>query len=402
MRDVKVLIISKSFPLSRNELFFSFVFDEVSRLVYECDEVHVVRGGYGQDLVVNGMHIHNLSKANLSSFTFLLKNIRHVPFFGLPSALESYYYSNYAQTSTKLVRKHGIDILHAHLAAPEGFVGCLAKKSIEKPLVVTLHGADILTESTIGYGDRLRKDFAEKVGKVFQCADKVIAASMAVRSEALKVGCPAGKLVHIPNGVDTQRFNTRLDGKLIKKELGIKDRHVVFTLRALVPKNGVEYFVRSAKMVVKKFPKVTFIIGGDGFLRHHLQELTGNLGLSDNIIFTGWISQKALPLYFSACDVFVIPSIIEAFGLVTVEAMACGKPVVGTNVGGIPDTIENAKNGYLVPPRDPQGLAEKILLLLENPALSERMGIEGRRMAEEKFDIDRRIARILNIYRELA
>lgn len=402
MQGIKISIVSQYFPLNRDEVFYSFVFDEASRLAKKCAEVHVVKSLYGEDLVVDGMHVHNLPRVNLSSIPFFLKSMCDFPLATLLHPLGSFQcYCNYVQTIAKVTKTHEVDLIHAHFACPEGFAAMLAKECVRKPLVVTLHGYDILTEPSIKYGDRLRKDCDERVRRVLKAADRVLAASRAVYNEAVKAGCSRDKLVHVSNGVDLNRFKSKSNHKWVRRKLGIGNKLVVLSVRALVPKNGVEYLVASAPEVVKQCPDVVFVIIGEGPLRPRLMKLANDLGMSKNFVFIGKVPYIDLPDYYAACDVFVIPSIMEAFGLVTVEAMASSKPVIGTNVGGIPDTIENGKNGYLVPPRDPQRLAEKILLLLENSDLREKMGFEGRIMAEERFDVNKRIDSIVTIYSEL-
>lgn len=394
--------MARHFPLSREQVLYSFVFDEASRLTKECEQVHVVRGEYGNDSNVDGMYVHSLKKLNSSLISFLCRTVFDFPPSSFLHPFKSYYHcGNYAQTVARVAVKQKIDLLHAHFAYPEGFVAKLAKKSVRKPLVVTLHGSDILTEPSIDYGDRLRKDCDDKVRRVLESADKVLVASKAVFDEASKAGCSRDRLKYLPNGVDLNRFNLELDSGWVRNKLGIGKRPLVLTVRALVPKNGVEYLIMSALEVWGRYPEVAFVIVGEGPLRLGLEKLVNDMGLSENIIFLSKASYDDLPYYYSACDVFVIPSIMEAFGLVTVEAMACGKPVIGTNVGGIPDTIEDGKNGFLVSPRDPQRLAEKIMLLLENQDLREEMGIKGREIAEKKFDINKRINRIIKIYSEL-
>ena len=100
-------------------------------------------------------------------------------------------------------------------------------------------------------------------------------------------------------------------------------------------------------------------------------------------------------------DVTVVPSLQEAFGLVVSEAMACGKPVIGSNVGGIPDQIVDGYNGFLVEPKDPLKIAERILWSIDNPEAIKSMGINGRRIVEEKYDIEKRADNIISLYKQL-
>jgi glycosyltransferase involved in cell wall biosynthesis len=118
-------------------------------------------------------------------------------------------------------------------------------------------------------------------------------------------------------------------------------------------------------------------------------------------LFTGRIPQEELPVYYGASDVVVVPSLQEAWGLVATEAMACGKPVVASRVGGLPDQVIDGYNGFLVPPMDSKALADRILYFLENPSEAKRIGLNGRRLAEELFDIEKRVDKIVKLYKEL-
>lgn len=397
---MKILHVSEFRP-------HGFVWREASRLSQRGVEIHVARKVTSvrdkkRNLAVQGMYIHNFSrKIDPSIIPVSMRSITELPFAALFHPKSIALMVPYSWFVTKLVKMHKIDLINAHFAVPEGFAGLIAKRETHRPLIVTLHGYDVLTEPSIDYGVRLVPCLDIVVRKVLKEADVVIAESTATANEALKIGCKLEKLALIPNGVDTERFNPNIDGGPIRDLLGIKDRPMVFTLRKHVPKNGIEYLIKAASLVLKDKQNVVFVIGSDGPLRWKYEKLVADLGITQNVIFTGFLHLKEVPYYYAASDIFVIPSIIEGFGIVTVEAMACGKPVIGTNVGGIPDIVKDGRNGYLVNSRDPESLAHKIEFLLENTDLTAKMGIEGRRTAEQNFDINKRVDRILNIYDEL-
>jgi phosphatidylinositol alpha-1,6-mannosyltransferase len=236
---------------------------------------------------------------------------------------------------------------------------------------------------------------------VLKEANKVVAASSATYNTALEVGCPSGNLVLFQNAVDVKRFNPSINGFYIRDRLGINENPMVFTVRAHEPQKGIEYLIRAVPLVLEKVPNALFIIGGDGSLRSFHESLARRLGVSASIIFTGRIPESELPQFYAACDVFAIPSIVEAFGLVTTEAMACGKPVIGTDVGGIPDIIEDGVTGFLVKPRDSNALAQKIILILSSPELRKKMGEAGRESVEKKFNIKERAEKIIKLYESL-
>jgi glycosyltransferase involved in cell wall biosynthesis len=159
--------------------------------------------------------------------------------------------------------------------------------------------------------------------------------------------------------------------------------------------------IRAVPIVTKEKDDVVFVIGGEGPLRGFHEQLASKLGVKEKILFPGKIPMEQAPYYFAMSDTVVVPSLQEAFGLVVSEAMACGKPVIGSRVGGIPDQINDGYNGFLVQPRNPTEIAEKIAWLIDNSSEAKLMGMRGRKIAEEKFNIERRINHILSLYQKL-
>ena len=321
---------------------------------------------------------------------FLMKN-----YFQL---LRSYAYASFALKMTRNVK---LNIVHAHFAYPEGFVGTLVKRALKNPLVITLHGYDILTEPDVGYGIRLRKSYDILVKEILNKSDAIIVASKAVYKETCGLVKDTGKVYLIPNAVDVKKFNPNVNLKNIRQRYGAEDKFIVFTIRHHEPVYGIVYLIMAAKLVVNYRKDILFIIGGDGSLRKYHEQLARKLDIKNNVIFTGRIPRVELPYYYAASDVVVVPSLQEAWSLVVTEAMASGKPVIGTNVGGIPDQIIDGYNGFLVPPRNPKSIAEKILWLYENQDQTKKMGMCGRKLVEEKFDINKRIDKILKLYKQL-
>jgi len=403
MEKVSVALISSSIGKTPQDIHYSFVFDEAYKLGERGLAVHVVRSFKEKTSFSNGIHFHGLESASRIKYTpFLFKHLTAIPniaYLMPPWAL--LYLAKYGSAVTNVINSQNIGLIHAHFAYPEGFVGLLAKRVTKKPLVVTVHGYDILVEPSVGYGARLSRRIDSIVRKVLNDADAVIAASKATFNEARKLVKDRSKVHLIPNGVDIQRFNPTLDGFKTRKTMGIEGHTVVFTLRAHEPKYGLEYLIRAVPMVAKEKNDVVFVIGGCGSLKHYHEQLAIKLGVQDKIIFAGKIPQSESPFYYAMSDIVVIPSIQEAFGLGVTEAMACGKPTIGTNVGGIPDQIIDGYNGFVVEPRNAKEMAEKILWLIDNRDEAKRMGINGRKTVEEKYNLDERINQILTLYKRV-
>ncbi len=401
--SLSIAVIATQVGKTPKDITYSFVFDEIYRLAKRGLRIHVIRQVVEKDLISYGIYYHGIKDSIYPAvFKEILKNIGLYPLISLARSPRGLLYENlYSLRVKEIVKMYNIDLVHAHFAYPAGFIGLLAKKEIKKPLVVTLHGYDILVEPTVRYGIRLKKRYDVIIRRVLNYADAIIVASKAVYNEASKL-CKVKRKIHIiPNGVDTKRFNPNIDGSILRKKLNIEDKFVVFTAKYHRPPYGIEYLISSIPIVLKKRKDVIFVIGGDGPLRPCFERLVLKLGVKNNVIFTGMISREYMPYYYAMSDVVVIPSLQEAWGLIVTEAMATGKPVIGTKVGGIVDQIIDGYNGFLVPPRDPKAIADKILWFIENPKEVKRMGLNARRFVEKNFDIKRRIDNIIKLYKKL-
>ena len=402
-KRLSVASISTSVGKTPEDITYSFVFDEAYRLAQKGVEVHVVRSKIERESVSYRIHFHGIErKYDIQALSLLARNITCYPPISLLRKPTTLYWENlYALNVSKVVEKNDVSLIHAHFAYPEGLIGLSAKRRTGKPLVVTVHGYDILVEPSVGYGIRLSLRFDNIVRKVLNEADAVITASWATFSESSRIVGKTGKVYLVPNGVDIERFKPRLDGSLMKRRWGISDHvKVVFTLRAHEPNYGIEYLLRAASLL--KRDDVIFVIGGDGSLRPYHEQLAVDLGIKEKVIFVGKIPQIEVPYYYAMSDIVVVPSLQEAFGLVVSEGLAHGKPVIGTKVGGIPDQIVDGYNGFLVKPKDPKEIAEKILWLVEHPDAAKQMGENGRKIVVEKFDINKRIEKIISLYEKLS
>jgi len=403
---MKVLLIASSIGKTSEEVRSSFIFDEAFRLAGRGLEVHIVRGGFTSEdgEVSYGMYFYGLGrKKYVGAVRTLFSTIGAYPLRSLirsPKAI--YFESFYVARALEVAKRVRPDVIHAHFAYPEGLVGCMVKKKVDKPLVVTVHGYDILVEPSVGYGVRLSKRYDLLVRKVLYCADAIICNSKTLYDEVLKVVNNKDIVKLIYHGVDLKLF-TPMDRNMARTRLNLPvNTHIIFTAKHHWPQYGIEYLIRSIPGVVSKVRDVLFVIGGDGPLRAFHESLARSLGVSDYVIFVGQIPRGLMPYYYASSDIVVVPSLQESWGLIATEAMASARPVIASNVGGLREQVIDGFNGFLVPPRDPKAIADRILYFLENSSEVERMGLNGRRLAEERFDIERRIDRILEVYASIS
>jgi glycosyltransferase involved in cell wall biosynthesis len=300
---------------------------------------------------------------------------------------------------TKAVKNARIVHAHGHPYLSSLLAGKLAKQ-YGKPFVLTQHNTFIDYNNIFDHVENLN-DLT--VGKQsLREADKVIAISNATKNYVLRLGAKPGQIQVIHNGVDLQRFKPLPTVKAqMRQKLGIpQDAKVVLTVRRLVYKNGIDTLIDTARLAVRKDPKIVFLVVGKGPDMNNVQQQIRQLGLEGNFKLAGFVSDEELPVYYNAADVFVLPSKSgEGLPLVAQEAMACGLPVVATNVGGISEIL--VKNyGELVPANNPDALAEAVVDFAENDNFKQGNG-ELRAIVEERYGWERNVAQLIKIYEEL-
>ncbi len=297
----------------------------------------------------------------------------------------------------RIFRRERPHIVHTH-TSKAGILGRWAAFFSGVPVIVhTPHGHVFW-----GYFSRPLSFFFRLLEKATAAVtDRIIALTDQEKTDHAEAGvAPDNKFSVVHSGVALEPF-TDFHGDiptLKEKHLLPRGATVVGTIGRLAPVKGHRYLMDAMEKVVKGRPDVYLVLTGDGDLLGELKTQAGRLGVADRVRFTGWLPDVAEIL--SLFDVFVFPSLNEGMGKVLVEAMAMGKPVIATRVGGIVDLVTHGKNGLLVPPADAGALAEAIESLLSNPDGSKGMGKEGRRVAG-RYDAQSMVSRIDGIYVDL-
>ncbi len=215
------------------------------------------------------------------------------------------------------------------------------------------------------------------------------------------------KATAISLGVDTSVFNPNIDAGNIKGKYGLKDKTIVLFVSTIIPRKGVEYLVRAANIVVNQMgcKDVLFLLKGRVPEKEYLkiiQTLIEDYKLRDNVILMlEYIPYEDVKKLYIASDIYVLPSLEEPCPTSLLEPLACGKALVGTNVGGIVTMIKNGWNGFLVEPANEEQLAEKIKYLLDHPEKWGEMGRNSRKFAVEEFDWNKIAERYLEVYKEV-
>ena len=278
-------------------------------------------------------------------------------------------------------------VLHCHGAYPAGFVGAAFKRLTSTPLVIRPHGSDILSGEWIDRDPRL----AERMRRALLTADAVVAQGDSLAQRLRTLGVPAGRLWVIHNGV-----------RLADSEPGPPPHELsVLAMGSLTPKKGFDVLLQAFRLVRRRMPGARLTIAGDGPEGPQLAALASSLGIADAVAFPGLVTGKAKPALLAQTRVFVSSSRREPFANANLEAMAAGRPIVATRVGGNVEMVEDEVSGLLVEPEDPDGMAKAILRLLEDRERATLMGRAARRRAEA-FSWDEMVNRYEALYRELA
>lgn len=281
-----------------------------------------------------------------------------------------------------------IDVIHTHTLLDT--IGAILTNDI--PVVQTEHTSNFLQAY-----ERDSK-IISLYKKGFKNVDFVIGPSNELVSKFRALGVPKEKTKFISNGVDENKFNTNIStDNEIKNKYDIHNSNIVLCPRRLDPKNGVDYLIKSIPYILKE-NDVIFLLVGSGSQRNELEELVSKLNINEDVIFTGRIENSKMPEFYALSDIVVLPSLKEATSIAGLEAMASGKPVVGTNVGGIPQIVTNKKTGLIVPPKDSKSLSEAINYLIDHKEIREKLGGNARREVENKFTWNKIAEKVEDVY----
>jgi glycosyltransferase involved in cell wall biosynthesis len=305
----------------------------------------------------------------------------------------------------KLMMLEEFDVVHLHYPFIFGAELILLNSLLKKNIFLVTYHQDLIYNGVLNY---LVKGYNYLVrDRVLSKAKKILTPSMDhLIGSSIKhiVKERVGDVIEIPNGVDIVRFNPDVSSDEIKKRHNLRDEKVILFVGALDKAHqfkGVEILIKAFSKL--KYKKAILMIVGEGGLKDYYQNFAKGIGVSKKIIFTGRVSDQDLQKYYALSDLLVLPSTTrgEIFGLVLIEAMACGKPVIATNLPGVRTVVDNRKNGFLVEPNNEKDLANKLEYLLENENVAKKFGKEGRKKVEERYSWERIGKKLESVYYEV-
>lgn len=284
-----------------------------------------------------------------------------------------------------LIFKFRIGIIYDLAWYPEAGVSCFISILTGIPYVIHVHAADYF-EDRRGFFNKLKynrlRTFLKRL--VFSNAGKVIAVSNFTKNRLIEGGVDPLKINVIPNGVDNSRFIPNLDAKEIIFKHRLENKKTLLTVARLDGYKGHDMVIKALPGLILKFPDIKYIIVGKGSYERELRRLVEELNLKDEVVFTGWVDDALVPLYYNACDVFIMLSredydegLMEGFGIAFLEASACGKPSIGGRSGGIEDAVIDGVTGLLVNPVNLNEIEETIIKILNDEHYANSLGANG-------------------------
>jgi glycosyltransferase involved in cell wall biosynthesis len=384
MRKKKVLIVTSTFPRWIDDVDPPFVFELAKRLVSQFDVIVIAPyfPGSKNREVIEGIEIHRfryffppLNKLAGSTGILPTLKYRKLYFFVIPFFLLAQFFS-----LLHLAYKIRPETIHAHWLFPQGTLAIAIGKIYKIPTILTVHGADIFALQ--GFLFQLVKKYT------LRRANYITTVSNSLAISCFKFLPHRNNLKVIPMGVDSTLFSK--ENRRLRSQKNAA--HKLLFVGRLSEKKGVKYLLESMPQILNQFPETTLTIIGTGELEIELKEQAKNLDLLDHVSFIGSVPNQNLPIYYKNADIFIGPSVYasdgdsEGLGLTFIEASLCGCLLIGTNVGGICDIIEDNLTGFLVSPGNSKELAEKLLYVLNHISEFDELRARSRQHCITTFD----------------
>jgi glycosyltransferase involved in cell wall biosynthesis len=382
----QLLVLTSTFPRWKDDTDPPFVYELCLRLKKHYD-IHVLAPHYPGATIEEqfaGLHVTRF-RYFMSSWECLaygtgggiLAKLKRSPgYYGLIP----FFFAGELISTIRILRRCRYDLIHVHWLIPQGLIAVIAIFLTNRriPILCTSHGGDLFgLQGTLM--NRIKR-------RVILKSDALTVVSRSMREEVKRLGADHERVHVVPMGTD-------LKSRFVPPKTRQNTGHLLFVGR-LVEKKGLRYLIDALPLILKRHPQVCLHIAGDGPEKDNLQLQSKKLRVSDHVRFLGAVKNVFLPALYQTSDVVVFPSVIaddgdrEGFGLVLVEALGCECATVVTDLPAMQDIIIDSKTGFVVPQKNVQKLAEKIVSLLDDPEVGRSAGKEGRRFVTKRYDLE--------------
>jgi glycosyltransferase involved in cell wall biosynthesis len=360
---------------------------------YEWAE-KIARRGHHIDVICQ--QINNLKENNQTSNIYIHRIKPQIECRGELSRSIKHnliYITSATIKGSQIIRHKKIDVIHASFFGP-AIAGSILSKIHAKPLITTIHHVfppdywKKLTGENVSYISSISGPIFERIA-ITMPADIIHATNNATKEDLIKYNIRSSITV-VHNGIDLSSY----DNSIFNRDY----KNCVVFIGRLVFYKKLDVVISSFKHVIKKIYDAKLIVVGDGPMRSKWEKMVLELGLDQNIEFVGHISEEKKMELLSKCSVLVLPSVVEGFALVVLEAFAMSKPVLVSDIKAYNDIVDEGIDGYILPVHSPYEWSEKIILLLSNKLLCKKMGSRGRLKVENKFNINAKVDEIESCY----
>jgi glycosyltransferase involved in cell wall biosynthesis len=351
---MKIVSISHLFPNNSEPLSGNFIKERLKYVNRKITLTMVAPVNYHTMLLcgIRNKKFNNIQYQEIFDGIF----VYHPRYFTMPRILKFsdglFYYFSLKKLFERIIKVENIDLLDFHWVFPDAFAGLKLSKKFRKPIVVTIRG-----DRSIAYHEHgFRK---QMVINVLQSVDHVIAVSNELKEKVVReYGVKENNITVIQNGLDTHKFPA-IDKSKARMNLGLPlNKKIILSLSRLSIEKGLEYLLRGLGILNSEH--VELMVVGKGPLEKKLKTLSHRLNISDKVRFIGEVAHEETYKWYNAADVYCLPSLWEGCPNSIIESLACGTPVLATQVGGIPDLVPDEKYGLLVPPRDEFALSKAL------------------------------------------
>ncbi len=391
---MKVLVLTTTFPRWKNDSTTAFVYELSKRLRNEGMEIVVLAPHYEGAKFYEEMeglkvyrfpYFYPIRYQRLCYDGGILPNLKRswlariqVPFLFLSELIFAY----------KIIRKEKINAMHSHWMVPNGLVAGILRRLLNIPHLSTIHGTDALALNKLPFKNEISSF-------VFHNSDAISAVSNFIKEKFVEMLAQeirvniSKKIVIQPMGVDTNIFKG-LDKKLLREKYSFGEEFIILFVGRFLEGKGIKYLLEAMKIVVSNSQDVRMLLAGSGPLEDEIIAKVKELNLESYIQFMGWANKEKLAEFYALADLVVVPSIVTASGAegmptVIVEAMAAGKPVIASDVGGIKDVVVDGFNGFLVKQKRSKEIAEKIIGFMSKSSLYERLS-QNAALSSKNYD----------------
>jgi len=398
---VNVLVITSSYPTNSDELRGTFIGKLVKCLSEKgCNLIVLTPHTSGADFFSANDSIKVIRFPYFFPYSLQRLSSPGGMYFGFKNSLLGKlqiisYIIMMLIYSGIILKKERISIIHTHWVIPQGFIGAFWKNISRVPHVATSHVLDLTISD--------RMIFLQPVLQwILRHTDAITVNSSFTLKHALRFASPLLKNYTIPMGIDDSRIQGIHEGCTLEKKVN----SILFVGR-LIDWKGIDVLIQAVYIAKSQIPNITLNIVGEGPDREIYELIVKKLQLESDVHFMGKVSDDELNSAYLESNLFILPStekkgfVMEGLGVVLLEAMASGVPVIGSNTGGIPDIIKDYVNGLLVPAGDPQALADAIIQILKNPDLADRFRKAGLETVRERFSWDIISDQFIKVYQEV-